>query len=257
MTILSQEQKTGPPDGYPPFDPHHPELEIMLRGLLHELRNPLSSIVTAATLLQDSMQPDTMLTGEENQMLLDVVKKESLRLNHILTRFAEYIKLPEPQSSVLDLTAAIRGVVGELQRQGLLENDIEIDDRLLEQTYVRADESQIRQVLQNLIANAAEAMPGGGILLLTMPSAESKGEAVVCIGDSGAGFLGESRKRAFQLFFSAKAQHLGLGLPLAKNIIELNGGRIWLDTSEERNSSQPAKSKQIGAHICFSLPLAS
>ncbi len=229
----------------------------MLRGLLHELRNPLSSIITAATLLQDSMLPETMLTGEENQMLLDVVKKESLRLNHILTRFAEYIKLPAPQSSVFDLSAAIRGVVGELQRQELLGNDIKIDDSLPESTFVRADESQIRQALQHLITNAAEAMPGGGCLLLTMPSSENQNEAVVCIADNGAGFVGDSRSRAFQLFFSAKTQHLGLGLPLSKNIIELNGGRIWLDGTEEQNPPLSEKSTQIGANICFSLPLAS
>lgn len=242
-----------PSDGELPFDLRHPELEIMLRGLLHELRNPLSSIITAATLLQDSMQPETTLTGEENQMLLDVVKKESLRLNHILTRFAEYIKLPEPQPTVFDLSDTVRGVVRDLQRQNILGTEIEIDDSLLKTIAVRADEAQVRQALQHLIVNAAEAMPGGGRLVFTAPTTQNQRETALCIGDSGPGLIGESKSRAFQLFFSTKAHHLGLGLPVAKSIIEFNGGRIWMDNPDMLS----AKSQQSGMQICLTLPLAS
>lgn len=257
MTILPRDEISGPGGGELPFDPRHPELEIMLRGLLHELRNPLSSIITAATLLQDSMQPETMLTGEENRMLLDVVKKESLRLNHILTCFADYIKLPAPQPAVFDLSDTIREIVQELERQKVLGQEIKVDDRLLATTLVRADQAQVRQALQHLIVNAVEAMPGGGCLFLAASSAQNQDEVVVCIGDSGSGFLGESRSRAFQLFFSTKAHHLGLGLPVAKSIIELNGGQIWLDEARSKTSLQSDNPQQIGTSVCLTLPRAS
>lgn len=228
----------------------------MLRGLLHELRNPLSSIITAATLLQDAMQPETVLTGEENRLLLDVVKKESLRLNHILTRFSEYIKLPDPTPTVFDLSDAIRASVRELQRQDVLGEEIVLDDRLPGATMVRADEAQIRQAVQYLLTNAAEAMPGGGQLALTIPDNANQGEVIVCIDDNGPGFVGESKSRALQLFFSSKAHHLGLGLPMAKNIIALNGGRLWLGEAGNETPSI-AKLAQTGASVCFALPLAS
>lgn len=229
----------------------------MLRGLLHELRNPLSSIMTAATLLQDAMQPETRLTDDENRMLLEVVKKESLRLNFILTRFSEYIKLPDPQPVVFDLSQAIHAIVRELQRQDVMGEDIELDDRLPETMMVRADESQIRQAIQYLLLNAAEAMPGGGSLTLTVPSKDNQQEVTVCIGDSGPGFVGESKSRALQLFFSSKAHHLGLGLPMAKNIIEVNGGSLWLEEPGRNVASSSNDLVQNGACVCFSLPPAN
>lgn len=229
----------------------------MMRGLLHELRNPLSSIITAATLLQDSSQPDALITGDETRLLLDVVKKESLRLNHILTKFADYIKLPAPQPGAFDLMAATRAVIGELRRQGVLTPEIEIDDRLPQTASVWADEALIRQALHYLLTNAAEAMPGGGCLLLTSSPGESDQELTFCISDNGRGFSEESRARAFQVFFSTKAHHLGLGLPMAKSIIELCEGRIWLNSNTAPGPSSRNLSTPAGAQICFALPHAS
>lgn len=227
----------------------------MMRGLLHELRNPLSSIITAATLLQDSAQPGPVDVGEEGQMLLDVIKKESLRLNHILTEFAEYIKTPLPEATVFDLAATVNATIGELQREGVLAPEIQIENRLDGACHVCADETLIRNALRQLFNNAAEAMPAGGSLLLTSARTASPGEAGICLSDSGKGFSHESRERAFQPFYSTKSQGIGLGLSVVKSIVESASGQIWIDNGQaaglpESGAAVPTTS------ICFVLPAA-
>src|SRR5690606_3180755 len=110
--------------------------------------------------------------------------------------------------------------IGELQRQAVLPPEIEIENRLPGTCPVRADETQIRDALRHLLHNAAEAMPGGGHLLLTLADTGSSGEAGICLSDTGKGFSRESRERAFQPFYSTKSQGIGLGLPAVRSIIE-------------------------------------
>ena len=256
------------------FNPRDPEMEMLLRGLLHELRNPLSSILTASTLLQDSPLPDEVEMSDESRMLLEVVKKESLRLNHILTEFAGYIKLPPPQPSQFDLAQAARAAVRELQREGVLRPGIAIKDELPPTCPVWADENQVRIALSHILRNSVEAMPDGGELRLSYKSpgfdnagsAEKSDDAIICISDSGKGFTPESRDRAFQPFYSSKEHSVGLGLSSVRSLIEASDGFIWLEENEplENHSpttATPSQPSTLGASqttsamsICFQLP---
>jgi signal transduction histidine kinase len=230
------------------LDLRHPELETMLRGLLHELRNPLSSIITASTLLQDAALPGAVEIGEEGQMLLDVIKKESLRLNHILTEFASYIKIPTPAPQPFDLYTTANEAVHNLQATGVLPAEISVENHLEKPCIVNADEDQIRQALQHLMENAAEEMPGGGTVVLTSMAGAIPANAGVCLSDSGRGFSSESRKRAFQPFYSTKGHSIGLGLSTVRSIIEAAGGHVWIE-------DDGAGSK--ATRVCFELPRGS
>lgn len=216
-----------------------------MRGLLHELRNPLSSIITASTLLQDAALPGAVEISEEGQMLLDVIKKESLRLNHILTEFADYIKTPVPSPDDFDLAQTIASLIREMRIVGVLPEEIAIENRFSAPCPVRADEKQIRNALRHLLDNAIEEMPAGGTLLFSPLEASSSHLAGVCLTDSGKGFSRESRERAFQPFYSTKSHSIGLGLAAVRSIIESAGGRIWIE------SDSPA------TRLCFELPRVS
>jgi len=237
------------------FGSRDPEIEMMLRGLLHELRNPLSSILTAATLLHDSPAPDTAEGDEESRMLLEVVKKESLRLNHILTEFAGYVKLPFPQPHAFDLTNAARASIARAQQEGVLPPGVAVVDELPEPCLVWADESQIRMALGHILKNAGEAMLSGGELRLSIEASETPQNVVLCIADSGQGFTSESRDRAFQPFYSDKNQSLGLGLSATRSLVEASQGRVWLDGArvEDDSDSTPARS-DLPTRICLELP---
>lgn len=222
------------------------QVNQLLRGLLHELRNPLSSILTAANLVQDSTKGRDD-ADEETVMLLEVIRKESLRLNHILTEFANYIKLPAPSPHPFDLAQLLQECVGGLQREGILGPGVTIENQTPERCTVLADRNQTRTALVNLLLNAAEAMHENGHLYLNC--AEKNGMAHVCLADSGSGFSSESEARAFQPFYSTKLHKTGLGLSVARAIVEAAGGRIWIDTEKK-----PGKLKDVKTRICLELP---
>lgn len=238
------------------------DLTILLRGLLHELRNPLSSILTAASLVQDTANESAQIS-EESLMLLGVIKKESLRLNRILTEFSNYIKLPVPDPHDFDLVVTLRSLIGKLQRDGVLHARIVVEDDLPETSLARADPEQIRTALHHLFSNAAEAMPEGGTLHLSLREEENC--VVLCVGDSGAGFSRQSKERAFQPFYSTKQYSVGLGMSAARAILEAASGHIWIKNIPPVNPSDTASSNhssndpatRVSSSVCIELPRAA
>src|SRR3990172_439101 len=111
---------------------------------------------------------------------------------------------------------------------------------------IAADEKRLTQVLSNLLSNAVKYSPAGG--KVTIKGSLPPGEVVVCVSDEGAGIAREDAPRVFDRFYRSseaarRTKGAGLGLFLAKAVVEAHGGRIWVDDQVER-----------GARICFSLP---
>ena len=223
------------------------EVQALARGVIHELRNPLAAIVTAAGLLQD----DDDESSDETQMLLNVIAKESRRMNRILTEFGAYVKPRPPQRTAFDAGQVLREETrAVLKTRTLNPVEIAIDDHLPSKTRVYADEEQFRQVIGQVIHNALEAMSEGGTIKLM---GDVHDETVhLCIGDDGPGLSGEAMELAFQPFFSSKSQSTGLGLSIARSAIEASGGRIWIENEGESESCAELQ----GARIVIELPRA-
>ena len=221
------------------------EVQALARGVVHELRNPLAAIVTAAGLLQDDD------TSEETQMLLGVIAKESRRMNRILTEFAAYVKPRPPQRTDFDAAQVLREETrAVLKARTLNPVEVKIDDHLPPQVRVHADEEQFRQVIGHVIHNALEAMSEGGTIKL-MGDIHT-GKVHLCIGDDGPGLSGAAMELAFQPFFSSKSQSTGLGLSIARSAIEASGGRIWIENEGDSESCRELE----GARIVIELPRA-
>ncbi len=218
-------------------------LSTLANSMAHSIRNPLSSIVTAAGLVQDDES-----VSEETAMLLEVIKKESRQLNRILTDFLNYVR-PRPfQPARLDAAAAVRQTVAAMQRDGVLRADIQIADALPPELPAWADGEQLRQALWNIMLNAAEAMPQGGTVQLSGRTED--GAAILSLEDSGAGFSPEDLRRAFEPFYSNTPQGAGLGLAIACAAIERGGGRICLENRDDADGQT-----SDGARVCVELPL--
>jgi len=200
----------------------------MTAGLSHEIRNPLNAAGLQLVVLERRIQK---LPGELQQPLLEplgLVRDEIKRLNHLLEDFLQFarprdlvalpVELNLPLEAVLDLLA------GEAERLG-----VRLDRQLAKGLAVAGDGERLRQVFMNLTLNAIEATPAGGRVLVSLQ--ESGDQAIVAVGDSGAGIPEEDRPRIFEPFFTSKATGSGLGLPIVHAIVTQHGGTVEVGRS--------------------------
>lgn len=191
----------------------------MAAAVAHGLRNPLASIRSSAEL---GLRQGSL---ERVAPLLDDIILQSDRLEHWIW---QYLHVAEPEAAQpTPLLPVLEGVhanfATELQRRGIgwrLSADAQLPP-------VRFGPAILEQVLNGLVANAIQAMPEGGEILVAV-HAERQGPVTLALQDTGCGMTPEQLERAFMPFVTTKATGLGLGLPLARRILERNGATIEL-----------------------------
>lgn len=237
-----------------------PDLRALANGLAHTLRNPLSSIMTAADLVKEDPG-----VSEESAMLLGIVAKESRQLNRILTDFLNYVRPRPSPPEAFDLAQTLRHVVEDMKRRNVVPATVQVLDELPKTLPVWGDENAIRHTLCHVIQNAVEAMHGEGVLHLSGESVD--GHKKVHVADSGPGFSDQSLKRAFEPFYSDRPENAGLGLSMALASVERAGGSLTIENLRDTHhtdieysmspetlsveATSPAPSN--GARVCIEL----
>jgi two-component system sensor histidine kinase HydH len=190
-------------------------------AVAHGIRNPLAVIRTAAEIVKEGAAG-----GSGREAAAEIVEQVD-RLEHWVRELLTYVHLPAGEQQLVDLEAVARGSLeqfaAEMRRRGI-EATVEFDRGLAP---VRGDAILLGQVFRSVVANAVEAMTGSGRLTLR-GTARGPGTVGVQIRDTGAGMSAEQLARALKPFHTTKAQGLGVGLPLARRIVERIGGRIAL-----------------------------
>jgi len=198
-------------------------------NVAHEIRNPLSSIRGSVEVLQSELK----LTGEEGK-LMDLIIKESDRLNGILQDFLSFARPGKGRFKTLDLRNLAAEVAALLRRDAGSPKRGKIEAKLGDvPLWVRGDEDQLKQALLNLGLNGLEALEGEGWVRFEVAGAKN-GEVRLSIRDNGRGIAPADRERIFQPFFSTKKGGTGLGLSIAERIVEEHSGQIKVE-------SQPGK----------------
>ena len=184
-------------------------------SIAHEIRNPLAAISGSVELLSRGLQP----TGE-NARLLDLMMKESTRLNRILSDFLAYARVGRPTYAKVELCHLINDVIEIVRHheacKAATELTLEADSEI---TYVVGDEDLIKQALINLAINACEAFEGGsGKIVFRVNDHLPSGRVELLVSDNGPGIPEKNHNKVFQPFFSTKKHGTGMGLSIVYRI---------------------------------------
>jgi signal transduction histidine kinase len=194
-------------------------------GVAHEIRNPLNAISMATQRLKRDFTPLDIGKTEDFQNLSGVIKDEIKRLNGIIEEFLSFSKSRRLALSYFSLTEVLQKIVN-LIREEASARGITIETKWrLSQVIIPMDISKLQQAFLNLIKNAMESIPAEGNIIITVDR-EGKNYIVVSISDTGCGMTAEEIERIFSPEYTTKEKGLGLGVPLASEIIRGHGGDI-------------------------------
>lgn len=205
--------------------------------IAHEVRNPLASISGSVQLIAQSG-----VVPERDRKLLEIVMRETDRLDRLLGDFLQYARPKQPERDWFYLHNMIDELI-ELLRGDKRFSRLDLRNSTPEVMQIFADRDQIRQVIWNLLLNAAEANPDGCTVILESRSIEvpsSIGNSArtleVSVYDNGPGISEENMKMIFEPFFTTKNGGSGLGLAMVYRVIEAHGGNITVESDMPRGT---------------------
>lgn len=187
-------------------------------GVAHQIRNPLGAIVNSVALLEHMLDRDR----PEVTRALSMIREEVRHADVIIAGLLDFARVRAPNRSLASLADLVeRALIGQS-----IPDEIEIRRRFEPVSTVLVDADLIQSALSNLIRNAVEAMPKGGVLELCVRA--SADEAVIAVRDTGPGISPDRRPLLFEPLHSTKPTGIGLGLLTARTFVEAHGGRLGL-----------------------------
>ncbi len=215
-------------------------------SIAHEVKQPLGSILTnteTAELILNSPSPDFA----ELKEILEDIRRDDLRANEVIRRMHSFLKRTPFETMEVDLNDLAREAFGFLSIQASARNVTLYLRESPETLRIRGDPIQLQQVIINLVVNSLDAMANipYGRTVIGRTERNGGASAEISISDSGPGIPQEKLNHIFDPFFTTKEQGMGMGLSIARTIIQAHRGRIWAENQAEG-----------GAVFRLSLPLA-
>jgi two-component system sensor histidine kinase PilS (NtrC family) len=194
-------------------------------GIAHEIRNPLSSIAGSVRVLSEVAALD-----EEQKILVNIVNRESDRLNSIISDFLMYTREKQYEFTHVDLFPVLEETLLLLENRKTNKDGDPMNVRIvrdfrIKQAVTIADRDRMKQVFWNICDNALRAMPDGGTLTVTLREAEDDCW-VISFTDTGKGMPGTQIEKMFEPFQSEFSGGTGLGLAIVYQIIQAHDGKI-------------------------------
>jgi signal transduction histidine kinase len=216
-------------------------------SIAHELNQPLGSILTnaeTAELILDSPSPDL---GEIKEILSDI-RRDDMRASEVVHRMRSLLKRMPFETTDIDLNQAMREVFELISAQASARNIALCLQPSPGAPHVKGDSVQLQQVILNLIVNSMDAIGAKPDSRIVIGRTEMNGgsSAVISISDSGPGIPQDKLNEVFDPFFTTKKKGMGIGLSIARTIVQAHKGRIWAENQAGG-----------GAVFHLSLPLSS
>ncbi|MBV9109006.1 MAG: PAS domain-containing protein, partial [Gemmatimonadetes bacterium] len=212
--------------------------EEVLAVVSHDLRNPLNAVLLASIILDE--YSDAERWSERERQQVRTIRNAAEQMGSLIHDLVEVVALEsgarvlhldrvEPSKAMRAAAEMYSGLAAEKGIALAVDSAADVPD-------VRADRARLLQVLSNLLGNAVKFTPGGGSV--TVGAARSGEMVGFYVADTGPGVSAEEMPRLFDRFWQSKrGAGLGLGLAIAKGIVEAHGGRIWVDSSPGRGST--------------------
>ena len=231
----------------------------LLDAVTHDLRTPLTAIKASATLLLEDRemtdQTETLAPGEQ-QVLLKVITKEADKLDRFVEGIVDLARIEAGELELFRNWGAVDEIIeAALTRAESLTSrhvlTIRLEDEL---PSVRVDARAVAEVVYTLVENATKYAPAG--TRITVEATRSSEEAVqIAVGDEGPGIPANLRERVFERFFQvadhgmlskSRPSGLGMGLAIAKGIVEAHGGHIWIENASEGPGTRVSFTVPVG-----------
>jgi two-component system sensor histidine kinase PilS (NtrC family) len=229
----------------------------MAAGIAHEIRNPLASMSGSIQILRQELP----LSAEQEQ-LMDIVLRESERLNTTIRSFLAYARPQRFEIARFDVRRALNDTTLLLRNSAEVREGHEIVlDVPQGELWYEADEGQIKQLIWNLATNGLRAMPDGGTLRLSVRTTTSAGdptplEAVIAVQDEGVGIAPEELDGIFQPFRGGFARGTGLGLSIVHRIATDYGGEVRVASQKGRGTTVEVALPHTSAEAAYEKLLA-
>jgi signal transduction histidine kinase len=193
-------------------------------GLAHEIRNPLAGIAGVIEIIGRDLP-----ASSPAHAVVKEVRQEVIQINRIVSDLLECARPKPPETRLSDINATVEHAVMFARQQALSKSiDIEFRHDLLP-LEVEHDSNQVNQVLLNLLLNSIQSIDHSGKITVTVERRD--GVAAIAISDTGRGIAPEHLPHIFRPFYTTKGNGTGLGLSLARRIVEEHGGRIEVSST--------------------------
>src|ERR1700691_3467194 len=210
----------------------------LARRLAHELKNPLFPLQLTVENLVRARQQNPEQFEEVFRESSRTLLAEISNLKGIIGRFSEFSKMPQPQLQRVQVNEVIHGVVQLFQAQleapgrAKISCELQLDPHL---EPVAADADMLHRAISNLVLNAMDAMPQGGVL--TLRTRAEDGKVLIEVADTGSGLTPEECERIFTPYYTSKQHGTGLGLAIVQSVVSDHGGSVRVRSEPGRGTA--------------------
>jgi signal transduction histidine kinase len=201
-----------------------PLIEAVAAGIAHEVRNPLNAVQINLRILEQELTDLVPDREAHVYSVLATISREIASLDHFVSEFLRYARPPRLRVETVHVKALLTDLATFLAPEFGKRNvklALALDQG---PAHVGADNFQLKHAVLNLVLNALQATPAGGSI--TIATAHEGDQVVIEVRDTGEGIATDKLERVFDVFFTMREGGTGLGLPIARRIIEQHGGTL-------------------------------
>ena len=210
----------------------------MAAGIAHEIKNPLASMSGSIQMLKTSVDVTPVA-----KKLMDIVLRETDRLNSLANDFLLFARPRSDKTEPVEISSAIGDTLELFREDGILENRITVVPDLAPEAWTEMDSEHARQIIWNLLLNAAEAIDGSGTIHVY--SVAEKDMVQVVVRDDGCGMSDEAISKVFDPFYTSKTHGTGLGLSIVYRLLESYNGQLDVQSRQGQGTTFTVYLKRI------------